>query len=519
MSHARKAATFIGFLIILLQLNSCKMARMNTFLEPVEMTFTRLTGTVRDFVADPYSNREFIPLTQSVATETLLNYRSKPVTAATGKRMLTLADCRALALANSLEIEKERIKVVSKKAVEYSNRTKLLPHVILSGELSQRDKLAFSFSEVLGQEGVNAEATASDDTGVTTYSTGRERQTFRYSLETRWSPTDAALAYYLTKTSRNETDRQRFVKIRVAQRLLGVVEASFQRLLSLQKAVPRGEKLLSIRKTVARKTENLFERKLASVEEYHDSVQKLTKAERLLASLCNETERQRNLLASALQLSPEYCIDGGFCLVGEIRVPDYREKICNMEMIAIKNRPEAYTSGLDHLSSTNDLKRTMIKYFPKVTGFWRYTRDKDKHQFRKDWKELGAEVYFDLVDWCSNVWERKAAKEETKKSYREIGVVALAITSEVRAAALKFYDALDQFKSTERSLASSEKVLMIMQRRASQDALKKLTVLEARGDVLGECIARIGAIGETQASLAELFSTMGINYNEPHMIK
>jgi hypothetical protein len=335
MSHAGKAAIFIGFIILVLLLNSCKWARMHTLLEPVEMSFTRLTGTVRDFAADPYSNREIMPLTQSAATETLRNFRSKPASAATGKRILTLADCRALALANSLEIEKQRIEETSKKAVEYSSRTRLLPHVILSGELSERDNLAFSYSEILGREGIMPQ-TQSTDTGVTQFSTGRERQTFRYSLETRWSPTDAALAYYLTKTSRNETDKQRFIKIRVAQRLLGVVEASFHRLLTLQKTVPMGEKLLSIRKTVAQKTENLFDGKLASAQEYHASVQKLIRAERLLASLSNETERQRNLLASALQLSPEYCIYGGFHLVGEIRVPDFREKICTMELLATK---------------------------------------------------------------------------------------------------------------------------------------------------------------------------------------
>jgi outer membrane protein TolC len=161
----------------------------------------------------------------------------------------------------------------------------------------------------------------------------------------------------------------------------------------------------------------------------------------------------------------------------------------------------------------------MIKYFPKITGFWKYTQDQDKHLFNKNWKELGAEIYFDLVDWCSNVWEHKAAQEQTKRTYREIGVVALAIASEVRAAALKYYDALDQFKSTERSMASGEKVLAILQRRASQDALKRLTVLEAEGDVLAERIARIRAIGEARATLAELHSTMGTNYNEPLMVK
>lgn len=514
MTLLRKAAASTSVLLILLALNSCKMARMNPFLKPVEKPLAHMSGAVKDLISDPFSNRELVPLTQSATSTTLLEFRNKPSTAVTGRRLLTLADCRALALAASLEIEKVRIQEISKKAVEYSNRTKLLPHLILSGELSERDNLAFSYSEVLGQEGVIPQP-GSTGTGVNQFSTGRERGTFRYTLESRWSPTDAALAYYLTKTSRNEKDRQRYVRIRVTQRLLGVVDASFLHLLSLQKIVPMGERLLSIRKSVVAKMESLFHDRLTSAEEYHQSVQKLIKAERLAASLCNETEKQRNLLASAMQLSPEYCVDGGFHLVGEIRCPDFRDDICNMELIAVKNRPEAYTAGLDHLNSVNDLRRTVVKYFPKVTGFWKYTRDKDKHLYNRDWKELGVEVYFDLVDWCSNLWESKATVQQTRKTYKEIGVVALAITSEVRAAALKYFDAMDQVRSAKRSLASSEKVLAIMRKRASQDALKRIAVLEVEGDVLRERIGKIRAVGNAQAALAELRSTMGINYSEP----
>ena len=514
MTPLNKAASFVSIFIILLALNSCKMARISPFLKPVETSLSHMSGKVEDFLADPFSNKELVPLIQSATSMTMFKFRSKPASAVTGRRLLTLADCRALAVASSLEIEKVRIEEISRRAVEFSNRTRMMPHVILAGELSERDNLAFSYSEILGREGVIPQPGSTGE-GVNQFSTGRERGTFRYTLESRWSPTDAALAYYLTKTSRNEGDKKRFMRIRVTQRLFGVVDASFQRLLTLQETVPMGERLLSIRKTVAAKMENLFHDRLAAAEEYHQSTQKLITAERLVARLSNETERQRNLLASAMQLSPEYGKNCGFHLVGEVRAPDFRDDICTMELVAVKNRPEAYTAGLDHLNSLHDLRRTIIKYFPKVTGSWKYTRDNDKHLYNRDWKELGVEVYFDLVDWCSNLWESKATVEETRKTYNEIGVVALAITSEVRAAALKYYDAIDQLRSADRALASSEKLLAIMRTRASQDALKRLALLEVRGDVLGQTIEKIHAVGEAQAALAELQAAMGINYREP----
>ena len=74
----------------------------------------------------------------------------------------------------------------------------------------------------LGQEGVspNPLRKAGDltNTGVTNYSTGHHRNTERYVLEMRWGPTDAALAYYLTKNSENDTQKSRNVRARTGSK-------------------------------------------------------------------------------------------------------------------------------------------------------------------------------------------------------------------------------------------------------------------------------------------------------------
>jgi outer membrane protein TolC len=379
----------------------------------------------------------------------------------------------------------------------------------------------YSFSEILGREGeqpnIPDDLLTGGGTGVNNYSTGRERSTWRYVLEGRWSPTDAALAYYLTRSSRNDKRKQHYIRTRIAQRLMGVVDSSFYRLLSLQRVIPMAERLVKNRKSVAQKMENLLDRKLAAVEDYHQLKQKLIKARRLLASVRNEAEQQRNLLAASMWISPEYTGDGGFYLIGQLVEPAFNSQIEDMELTAVKNRPESFVAGLDHLSSINDLKRTCIKYFPKVTGFWRYTRDKDKHLLNKDWKEIGVMVYFDLLEWGVNFWENKATKWMTGKTQREIGAVALGITSEVRTNALRYYNAMDELRSSNASLASARKVLRVQRERTQRDGQDRLALEEAEGDVLQEKIERIRAMGEAQGQLAELHGAMGTNYNEPHV--
>jgi len=49
--------------------------------------------------------------------------------------------------------------------------------------------------------------------------------------------------------------------------------------------------------------------------------------------------------------------------------------------------------GLTHVNSVNDLRRTIVKFFPTITGFWRYSRDKDKFLYEKEWKEAALGIF------------------------------------------------------------------------------------------------------------------------------
>ena len=66
--------------------------------------------------------------------------------------------------------------------------------------------------------------------------------TSRSVLEGRWGPTDAVLAFYMTKNSRNDAKKAHYLRERTGQKLIGAVDSSFYRLLSLQKTVPMAQK-------------------------------------------------------------------------------------------------------------------------------------------------------------------------------------------------------------------------------------------------------------------------------------
>ncbi len=477
---------------------------------------------LRDRLRNPFESVDDVALTKSIIIANTEKHRIVPSTAAIGKKQLTLEECRRLALANSLELRQGEVEVLTQKAIEYSNRTKMLPHFTYNGEVSRRDAYSYSYSQSYpngyGDTGKIPSKTApapTDPTGLTSqWSAGADLETTRNIVEMRWGPSDIILAYYMTKNSRNDQKKAHYLRERTAQKLIGVVDSSFYRMLSLQKTVPMAQKLVSIRKQAASKTQNLYSEKLISIEDYQRTDQKLLKAERLLLSLLNETEQQRNTLASAMYVSPDASTDGGFCLIGEMN-PQCIDQVGNLEIVAIQNRPEAYKAGLEFINSQNDLKRTITKYLPKATMFLRYTRDENTHLLYNEWKEIGVQVYFDLMDFVVNYWENKATKLVTRKTTLEMGAVALGITSQVRTAAMKYLNAMDQLKTAERSMGMSEKLLSIQRERAARGNLQRLQILESEGDVLNEEIEKIRTKGEAMGLYSELESTMGTNFREP----
>ncbi|MBM4327696.1 MAG: TolC family protein [Deltaproteobacteria bacterium] len=460
----------------------------------------------------PFRSVDHVDFAPVNASRMLAESRSRPVTAALGKRSLTLEDCRQMALTNNLEVQVARWDELTREAVRWSSRARMLPHLSFTGDLSQRDNPLYSYSDVLGQEGLQPSA---DGTGVTSYSTGHERTTWRYVFETRWSPVDAALAYYVSKSASNDRLKAHYQKVRVAQKLIGAVDGAYFRLLSLQQSLSYAKRLAGMRAQIAASMQRLQNKSIIRVEDYERAEERAVEARRVLGKVRNETERQRNILASAMGLSPEYCVDGGFCVEGKMSSPCFGAPLCDLELIAVKHRPEAFQAGLDHLTSVNDIKRTIVRYLPKVEGFWRYTRDKDKFLYNKDWKDIGVLVHFDLLDWLINRNDSRAARSAATKTYKELGAVALGIASQVRVAALTYNDSLEECQTREAALAGSQKVLKMAQIRVAGDDLSQLQFEEAEANLLMQKIQRIRALGEANAACAELQSVLGTNYKEP----
>ncbi len=283
-------------LIILIPAITCLCSCQSAFLAP----FT---------LCNPFASVDHVQLTQFKAATSVIDTRVKPATAVTGKQQLTVNDCKALAMASCPDLRVTCLEELSKGYAARSFAKRMFPHLVMASELGQTEAPRWYYGEP------NLFGT-SQTVASGAYDLLRGRDLRRYSAEVSWSPNDAGQAYFLYDNSRKDELMMHYDKVRKAQELLGLVEAAYYRLLSLQESIPNAVKVASMRSSTLDKMKDLYGKHLIGLEQLNDAQQRLTRSQLALTHMQSEAERQRNLLASKMGISPNYTVDGGFRLVG-----------------------------------------------------------------------------------------------------------------------------------------------------------------------------------------------------------
>jgi outer membrane protein TolC len=413
-------------------------------------------------------------------------------------RVLTLEECRQLTLANNPDLHVEVWEQIARKSFADASSLKMYPHPGLAAEMSNQNDTLYPFQDAQSFGSSNP----------------LKRAMWRYYVEARWSPTDALQAFYISRNECNDVMKAGCQRVRAAQKLVGTVDAAYYRLLSMQECLPLAERLSNIRGSVSRQAKELRQDRLADMEDYLRTEEKASAARFRLTRIRTELERQKIILAALMALSPQCQSGPGFGVAGSLTMPRFIANTSELEVQALKSRPEAQMEGLSHINSLNDLKRTTVKYFPKASAFYRYGGIDSYNRPQRELNEYGVLLYMDLLDWLANTKEAGGLKAKAIKTEQRMGAAALAISSEVRMAALRCFEAQEELQNINASIERANKQLRIARGKANVGVLENVAVEDAQGNVLQDEIDRIRAIGEANARLCELNCAMGTNYTE-----
>ena len=73
----------------------------------------------RSLILNPFSSANQLQAAMENSAMTLVNHRVRPATSVTGKRFLTLEECKALALSNNLDLQAVRLEELTQEAIRW----------------------------------------------------------------------------------------------------------------------------------------------------------------------------------------------------------------------------------------------------------------------------------------------------------------------------------------------------------------------------------------------------------------
>lgn len=453
---------------------------------------------------------------QQNASAVMSMYRARPLEAVNGgQTILTIQDCTRIALANSLDLQAVLWEEQVREKIARAGQVKMLPRMDVFYGLMQRDRPAWSRSDVIDQEGAWEVVGPGPATGVTNFSTAREHNQRYWNVQAAWSPMDALMAGYLGQIKSNDALYSRYQRARVAQQLVGTVTSAFYRLLALHEALPKAQALENHRKNIVKDLGSLARNALVDNQEYLNAQSLHTEAKNQLSAVYADIERQRELLAAAMNVSPcsNLKLEGSL-----LPLPPTELDSCALEAAALVNRPECYQSDLVFANSVADAKRLMVKFFPRVDGFIGYFRDENKFFLNKNWIDGGMRITWDLMDFTANYLEHGAAQDRVVKTDQDRAVISMGILTQVKLKTLDSMKAVDRFKRASELTQQASEALRIAievetaKMRGADQSLIRITREKAKSNQLQAELDRLFALGEVHSAIADLNTCAGTNY-------
>jgi len=88
-----------------------------------------------------------------------------------------------------------------------------------------------------------------------------------------------------------------------------------------------------------------------------------------------------------------------------VELPD----ICELESLALVNRPELYADDAEELIQRDEARAAVLQMYPGVDLFAGHNHDSNKFLLFNHWIQAGTRVAYNLLDWPRHLQESRAA--------------------------------------------------------------------------------------------------------------
>ncbi len=340
-------------------------------------------------------------------------------------------------------------------------------------------------------------------------STSEQRYHRLADLELSWSTLDFVVAYERSQQKMDQVLMAEERRRKVVQNVLQDVRNAYWRAVGAQRLIASVDDLLARVRTGLDNAREAERRGLLPRQEALAYQRALLDAVSLLSTRRQDLELARAELAALMSLPP-----GTDFQVADENPPPIPMPTMNvpaLEQLALENRPEIMEEWYRKRVTDNDIRIAKAELWPHISFNAGAHYDSNEYLYNNSWSSVGVRVSWNLLSLLEGPALQAAGENQSKVADLRRLALSMAVLTQVRVAAQRYYLAREQFEFADQSSQVDGRLRDYAEASASISADSKLEYIRADARWLLSQYQRYAAYSDAQAAWGRLYNSVGLD--------
>lgn len=412
---------------------------------------------------------------------------------------MDLTDIIDMALERNLSTRIKLYEYAVQHELATGEALKMLPSLIVNGDVSWRNRNTGSSSESLVPGIPPAPPSISSEQNV-----------HRYDITAIFNLLDFGLSFLRSRQESNKARTMNLEYARLQQNLIVDVSKQYWRAVAAKRAL-EGSK--NIQRTLNRQIfiiEKLIDRRIISELNGLRNENQLINLKIIFQHYEKEFHEAMTSLKQFMGLPSSFDFEIVYAETAPIDIGCYN--ICELEEIALFNRPELKIGDLEEKIARDDIYAAILQMLPNGEGFLGDFFDGNRFLIFNHWLIMGARATWNLLAFPRRWYEKCAGEYRVELARQNRLNLSIGVITQVNLAYLDYLDNLEQYQLSDQLRRVNERLLKAAKNEVRFGSIHPADLVKFEADALLAEVDALKSYGELQYSLEQLNNALGLPF-------
>jgi outer membrane protein TolC len=410
---------------------------------------------------------------------------------------LTLEDIYDIASARNLNILVKELEYQIQTELVTRERFSMLPDIRAHFDSLIRNRNTASFSQSLIPGVPPAPLSISS-----------QKHQWRWDYAVVWNYVDFGLAFLRSRQEYNRAVKLQFEYKRLQQNLFVDITRQYWKALTAKLAREKSKTILEKARIQQAAVQKQLAAKIISEIQGLRSEGQLITFQAQFQFYDKEYHTALSELGLLMGLPP--CVEFELADVISFGLDACLEDICELETLALYNRPELYSDDAEELIQRDEARVAVLQMYPGVDLFAGHNHDSNKFLLFGHWIQAGTRAAYNLLDWPRHLQESRAASGRVLLAKNNRVLMSVSVMAQVHLAHSIYQDNQETYALAKTLEDVNRRLLKAAQSEQREGKLHEADVLKYEIELLESEIDTLKQYGELQNSLEQLNNAMGL---------